>query len=106
MNPAPESADMLSTESTFRTSENVTLTEMQNGEAVLLDLDTWKYYSLNETGVHVWKSATDGAQLSEIATSMSERWEVSPEEALSAATRLLSDLVTEKLIDVKETSDQ
>lgn len=97
---------MISGESTFDPSEDVTLTELQNGEAVLLNLRTWKYYSLNETGVHVWKSASDGAQLSEIATSMSERWDVTPEEALSAATRLLSDLVTEKLIDVKKSSSR
>lgn len=95
---------MISGESTFDPSEDVTLTELQNGEAVLLNLRTWKYYSLNETGVHVWKRASDGARLSEIATSMSERWKVDSEEALSAATRLLSDLVAEKLIDVKETN--
>jgi len=92
---------MISSDTTFEPSNDVTLTELQNGEAVLLNLRTWKYYSLNETGVHVWKHATDGAQLSEIATSMSKQWDVTPDEATSAVTRLLSDLIDEKLIDVR-----
>ena len=92
---------MISGETTFEPSDDVTLTELQNGEAVLLNLRTWKYYSLNETGVHVWKQAADGAPLSDIATSMSEQWEVTTDEAVSAVTRLLKDLVDEKLIGAR-----
>ena len=105
MNPPLLTTDMLSPESTFRTSEKVTLTEMQNGEAVLLNLETWNYYSLNETGVHVWKRASEGEPVSDIVESLSERWDVSTEESRRAVTSLLSELMSENLLAVSEDSE-
>lgn len=39
----------------FRASERALLTELGDGTAVLLDLDSKFYFTLNETAVFVWR---------------------------------------------------
>lgn len=41
------------------TSPNVLLTELNDGTGVLLDLESKFYFTLNRTGVFVWKRLAD-----------------------------------------------
>jgi hypothetical protein len=72
-----------------------------DGEAVLLDLKTGVYYSLNEVGAEVWRLLGGGADESEIAEAIASAYEVTLEEAAGDISELITDLSSEGLI-IKE----
>ena len=39
----------------YRTNPNVIYTKLDDAEAVLLDVQTQMYYSVNETGLIIWE---------------------------------------------------
>jgi len=54
------------------------LTELADGTGVLLHLETKFYYTLNPTGVEVWKALGGGAKTErEVAAKISEEFDVS-----------------------------
>lgn len=77
---------------------SVVCTDLDDG-AVLLDLDTTAYYSLNRTAVGIWKLIPDEPVVVEaIAARVAEKYDVDPERALASVKRLLTTLEHEKLI--------
>jgi hypothetical protein len=86
---------------TLRPSDDVILTEMQDGTGVLLHLETKYYYTLNRTGVRVWKLlATDGAEdeqavANALATEFGSQDRARVREDVAALVR---ELVAEKLL--------
>lgn len=87
--------------SAFAPKEDVILTELRDGTGVLLHLATKFYYSLNATGVAVWKLLASGAARTPaaLASALSERFAgVAPEEARGDVDRLLAELVREELV--------
>ncbi|HEX8685858.1 MAG TPA: PqqD family protein [Pyrinomonadaceae bacterium] len=78
--------------------EHVIFTEFEEGEGVLVDLDTKKYFQLNETGSLVWRALERGQTLEEIVGAMTARYDVSPEHAAESVGRLLDSLRAFKLV--------
>ena len=70
--------------------------------AVVLHMGTKRYYSLNETGTFVWRRLEDGVPRPEIVARVVEEYDVGIVEAEMAVTRLLDELVQEKLIHTAE----
>lgn len=66
--------------------------------AVVLHMGTKRYYSLNETGMFVWRCLEDGVGRAEIVTRLLDEYEVGIAEAEVAVARLLEELVQESLI--------
>lgn len=84
---------------TVATSPNCLLTELGDGTGVLLDLDTKFYFTLNETGVAVWKSlAHRQTNATDLAASLAADFEVTPAQALEDVSALLGELLTAALI--------
>ena len=83
----------------LRANRDVILTEMGDGHAVLLHLDTKFYYTLNATGVTVWKKL-DGASATreEIAEELSKRFRVEPEAAARDLEPVLAEMLAEGLV--------
>lgn len=79
---------------------DVVYTELQNGEAVLLHLDTQTYYSLNETGTLIWQSVEQGLPVSDISQKLQEQYEVAPTQAQQSVTTLLQDLAAADLVTI------
>jgi hypothetical protein len=52
---------------------HVVYTEFDGNEAVLVDLNTKRYYTLNETAMLVWRGLESGKSTSEIVQEMCER---------------------------------
>ena len=52
-----------------------------DSEAVVLDVDTGYYYTLNPTATFVWEMVVQGLSLSEIATEMVEKYDVDEAQA-------------------------
>jgi hypothetical protein len=75
----------------------VVCTDLDDG-AVLLDLDTTAYYSLNRTAVGIWKLIGDEPMVEAIAARVAEKYAVDQERALASVKRLIATLEHEKLI--------
>jgi hypothetical protein len=78
----------------------VLFTEIDDGSGVLLHLDTKFYYTLNRTGVVVWKALRDRTADSEIA--LGERvaaiFRVEPGEAARDVAALVEELLADGLL--------
>jgi hypothetical protein len=90
---------MLSETARVRTTADVVLTELETQDGVLLHLTTKQYYSLNPTGVHIWKLFGPARTLAEVAAALTERYEVTPERALESVLALARELQAERLIE-------
>jgi hypothetical protein len=75
----------------------VVCTEMDDG-AVLLDLETTAYYSLNRTALGIWKLLDQEPTVEGIAARVTERYRVGQEQALTSVRRLVATLEGEKLL--------
>ncbi len=71
--------------------EHVVFTEFDAGEGVLVDLNTKKYFQLNETAVVVWRGLEEGLSLEEIAGRVTSRYEVGAERAAESVRRVLEN---------------
>jgi hypothetical protein len=81
--------------------QNVIVTELENKDAVLLNLTTKKYYTLNETGLRIWQLAGQGLKLKEISVKIQEEYAVSSEKADESVLKVMDQLVEENLIKVE-----
>src|SRR6266853_3478318 len=73
------------------TCDHVLFTDLDGVEGVLVDLNTKKYYQLNETASLVWRGLEKGMPISNIAQEMTELFDVTLERAtLSVQTALRS----------------
>jgi len=67
--------------------------------AVLLNLYTKQYFSLNETGSRIWSLLEQQASDDDIIETLVREYDVENAEAAQAVHRLLDDLVAERLIE-------
>jgi len=74
------------------------LTAQLQGEAVLLDLQTKRYYRLNATGAMIWKGLQDLLQSREIVDVLVQEFEVDRATAQAETERTLDDLRAQGLI--------
>jgi hypothetical protein len=70
--------------------------------AVVLHMRTKRYYSLNETGMFIWRRLEDGLAHTDIVAHVVEEYDVGIAEAEAAVARLLDELVQETLIQLVE----
>jgi hypothetical protein len=69
--------------------------------AVVLNMRTKRYYSLNETGAAIWRLLEDDVPLPEIVAQLTQRYEVEPAAADRAVAALLADLTSEALVSLE-----
>jgi coenzyme PQQ synthesis protein D (PqqD) len=82
----------------YQVNSGPVISEVIDGEAVIINLTTGNYYSLNESGAAVWSSLERSATVDEIATRLASRYDASPADVRSAVTDLLAELEQEDLI--------
>ena len=82
----------------FVPQEHVVFTEFDEGEGVLVDLNTKKYFQLNETGLLVWRALEANRTREEIIAQMTETYDVTPERAAESVSKLLDSLRAFKLV--------
>ncbi|HYN83786.1 MAG TPA: PqqD family protein [Pyrinomonadaceae bacterium] len=78
--------------------EHVVCTSFDSGEGVLVDLNTKKYFQLNETALLVWESLERGQSRGQIVSKLMELYDVAPEHAEASLERLLKNLRSYKLV--------
>ncbi|MDD4932945.1 MAG: PqqD family protein [Methylacidiphilaceae bacterium] len=86
----------------YRIREQVLHTQLEE-EAVLLDLESGRYFSLNSVGGRIWAQLVERPRTSEeLLTDLTEQYDVSREKAEPDLLALLEDLVTQKLLEVTD----
>ncbi len=69
-----------------------------DGETVLLDLSTGRYYTLNRVGSVIWEHCTGHHTISDIQAVLCDRFDVAPERALEDLISLGNQLIQEGLL--------
>jgi Coenzyme PQQ synthesis protein D (PqqD) len=82
----------------LRPHSQVVDTTLQEGDAVLLHLDSKLYFSLNATGERVWRGLKQGLSLQEISRRLQDEFQVSEEDAEKGVAELIDELREQKLI--------
>ena len=72
-------------------------TELDDGEVVLLHLESKMYFSLNPTGERIWRGLKEGLSLSEISRRLQEEFDVDADAADRSVLDLVSELCEQKL---------
>lgn len=81
----------------LRPSSEVQGTNM-DGETVLLDLGTGRYYTLNGVGSVIWEHCTDHHTISDIHAILCDRFDVAPDRSLDDLVTLVNQLIQEGLL--------
>ena len=72
-------------------------TTLDEGEVVLLHLESKTYYSLNPTGERIWGGLKEGLSLNEISRRLQEEFDVNEEDADRSVRDLIKELCEQKL---------
>jgi hypothetical protein len=84
---------------TFKVHPKCLLTELDDGTGVVLHLDTKIYYTLNETGVFVWKDIEcSPREVEALVIRLTETFEVDREQAQADVAALIETLLSEGLL--------
>ena len=78
--------------------EHIVSTEFEGGEGVLVDLNTKRYYQLNETAMLVWRCLEKGFAAPDIVREMTAAYAVTPEHAAGSIEKLLGKLQAHRLV--------
>jgi hypothetical protein len=81
--------------------DHVISTEFDQGEGVLVDLNSKQYYQLNETAMLVWTSLERHETLPKIINKLVETYEVSSDHAAASIDKILKDFETQRLVHSK-----
>jgi hypothetical protein len=83
------------------TGKHVVATDFEGGEGILVDLNTKKYYQLNETAMVVWKGLEQGKTKHEIAADITSNYEVALDRAIISVERIVDNFQNYKLLSAK-----
>ena len=75
----------------MRIREDVLVAHLE-GEAVLLDLHSKRYYRLNATGARIWKGLEQSLAPDEIVAGLAAEFDVDANTARSEVDRVIGDL--------------
>lgn len=81
----------------LRSSPDVQGTTM-DGETVLLDLSSGRYYTLNRLGSVIWEHCTGQSTIADIHAAICDRFDVAPSRALDDLVDLANELIQEGLL--------
>ncbi|MBI3606557.1 MAG: PqqD family protein [Nitrospirae bacterium] len=86
----------------MRPHPEVVDTEFESGEGVLLHLESKTYYSLNLTGMRIWRGLKQGLTLKEISHNLQTEFEVDEERAESSVLTVVGELSQQNLLQTPE----
>jgi hypothetical protein len=86
-------------ESKITANDNVIWREVDE-EAVILNIDTNNYYTLNKIGTEIWKNIKSNNKLGDIVKKVMNRYEVNEKRLLKDIEKLAAALQNEDLIKI------
>jgi hypothetical protein len=79
--------------------EHVVASQLEDGDGVLVDLNTRQYYQLNESAMLIWRGLESGYPLSKIVEELVTTYAVSNDRAVVSAETVLRKLQDRKLVE-------
>lgn len=77
-------------------------TKLDDSEMALLHLESKIYYSLNGTGVQIWRGLQEGLTLKEISQCLQDEFDVDAERADHSVLKLVDELSQQELVQKVE----
>lgn len=98
--PRPPAVNLppISPTARFRRKPNVLVRDL-GGEAVLLDLDSGRYFGLNATGVRIWTLLGEGAEMATIRDLLAAEYALAGDEIAADIRELCAHLEAEGLVE-------
>jgi hypothetical protein len=78
--------------------EHIVFTEFDENEGVLVDLNSKRYYTLNETALIIWRGLERKRTREEIIKEITDAYDVTPEHAAQSLDKLVASLQARKLL--------
>jgi len=82
----------------FEVAPDVVATDFDGQNAVVLNLVTKKYYTLNETATAIWSGIEEKRPVAGLVDLLIERFEVTADQARSSVLETLSRLQAQDLV--------
>jgi hypothetical protein len=82
--------------------KHVIVTDFDGGEGILVDLNTKRYFQLNETAMIVWKGLEQGKSIGEIVADFTSSYVVEADHARVSVGRLVDSFQTYKLVSAQQ----
>ena len=82
--------------------ESVMIRTFDDGESVLLHLETEHYFGLNAVGSRMWELLTSSESIEAAYAALLDEYEVEPENLQKDLEELVSQLVDSKLLELNE----
>ncbi len=89
---------MSESSSAYRVPESV-LWHAGDGQAVLLNLDSGRYFGLDEVGIRVWEALTTAVSLDEAIRRLEAQYDVAPDVLRADVAVLAGELVAQGLLE-------
>jgi hypothetical protein len=86
------------TNSDFIPLEHIIATQLDDGDGVLVDLNTRQYYQLNETAMLIWRALENGHRFEQIVAEIMRVYTVDNDHAMTSAARLLKEFKSRNLV--------
>ncbi len=83
---------------TFKISDDIALSEL-NDESIALNLDSGKYFQLNELATFIFKNLENFTSIDNLKKNVLEKFDVSHEDCEVDILNFLAKLNEEKLLD-------
>lgn len=90
---------MLERSARFRARDPAVVFEDFDDEVVAVDLDTGSYYSLGGSAGLIWRLLDRGLDVRQVTAEIVLRYGVDEEHVLTAVTKFVDELLTERLIE-------
>jgi len=71
-----------------------------DGEAVMMNIQTGKYYGLDEIGSRIWELMEHKIQVKEIIGQLQKEYDVSEQQCKTDVLNLLNELKSNQLIEI------
>lgn len=89
---------MLAPDTVMHPHPSLVFTRLDASEAVLLHLDTKRYYTLNETGARVWELLQHGRSVQEIARALQDDYDIQDAQVMPLLLAFTDELHQEGLL--------
>jgi coenzyme PQQ synthesis protein D (PqqD) len=93
---------MLTLQTRLRPNQEEIAAKVVDGEAIMINLSTGIYYSMDETGALVWELLAAGHSLEEVSAALARRYDVPGEQAQADVARLGAELLEENLVTLSD----
>ncbi|CAN5380773.1 hypothetical protein BH10PSE12_BH10PSE12_34750 [soil metagenome] len=90
----------LASASVISANKNVVACELE-GDSVLLDIDSSRYFKLNSVGTHVWNALDVPRTVADLQSLILNSFEVDPERCAQDLDSLLGNLSKSGLVEIR-----